>query len=241
MVEQYNFDENDVVNYSLFNSMDGTNLRTSRASFYISKPINAKIYTSFRLGVSYTGDYNTFLTNEDRYATYRAVGVLGIKKREDLEYGFGIMYSKNFRNVNKYPIPFLFINQTYDDKWGIEFAIPISMKVRRNLNDGSLLLFGPQFNSRSYSLDVTSANEEGVDIFHFRRAAVETTLTFQQRIKSWVWMEANVGYNYNLKTKVNNTTTNIESKLMQSNGVYGSIGIFLSPPRKNKVCEEEHK
>lgn len=240
MIEQFNFKEKDVINYPLFRSMDGVNLKTSRASLYISKPINEKLYTSFRLGVSYSGDYSSFTTGQDRYATYRAVGVLGIKKRENFEYGFGIMFSKNFRNSTKYPIPFAFVNHTYNDKWGIEFAIPISLKVRRNFSDGSLLLFGPQFSSRSYSIDVPGMEEEApVDIFHFRRASIETSLTFQQRIKGWIWMEANVGYNANLKAKVKNTTTDIETKLTQSNGVYGSIGIFLSPPKKNKVCEKK--
>lgn len=237
MIEQYDFDPSDVGNSSLYESINGRDLKTTGAAIYISKPLNDRFYTSFRFGITYSGDYSSFSTSQNRFATYRGVGVFGIKKNENFEYGFGLMYSKSFRRLNV--LPFGFLNRTYNDRWGIEFAIPLSFKVRRNFRDGSLLLFGPQFASRSYSLDVQNVEDETVDIFHFRRAGVETTLTFQQRIKGWLWMEANVGYAINLKVDVDNTTTNAETKLKQSNGVYGSIGIFLSPPSKNKVCEEK--
>ncbi len=237
MTEQYDFDPSDVGNSSLYESINGQSLKTTGAAIYISKPLNDRFYTSFRLGVTYSGNYSTFATSKDRFATYRGVGVFGIKKSKNFEYGFGLMYSKSFRRLNI--LPFGFLNRTYNDRWGIEFAIPLSFKLRRNFRDGSLLLFGPQFASRSYSLDVQNVEEQSVDIFHFRRAGVETTLTFQQRIKGWLWMEANVGYAVNLKVDVDNTTTNTETKLTQSNGVFGSIGIFLSPPSKNKVCEEK--
>ncbi|MFT4759568.1 MAG: hypothetical protein ACI9LN_001532, partial [Saprospiraceae bacterium] len=239
MIEEFNFDASDVGHSSLYASIDGRDLKTTAAAIYISKPLNDRLYTSFRFGVSYSGNYSGFSTGQDRYATYRGVGVFGIKKSENFEYGFGLMYSKSFRNLNV--LPFGFLNRTYNDKWGIEFAIPLSFKVRRNFRNGSMLLFGPQFASRSYSLDVQNMEEEKIDIFHLRRAGVETTLTFKQRIKGWLWMEANAGYAINLKVDVDNTETNVETKLNQSNGVYGSIGIFLSPPMKNKVCENTHQ
>jgi len=235
-IENFNFEPSDANNSPLFSSIDGKDLKTTGAAIYISKPLNEHLYTSFRFGVSYAGDYSRFSTAQDRYATYRAVGILGIKKREDFEYGFGLMYSKSFRNV--IALPFGFLNRTFNSKWGIEFAIPLSFKLRRDFKDGSLLMFGPQFASRSYSIDVQQSDTETVDIFHFRRAGVETMLTYQQRIKGWFWVEANVGYLANLKAKVKDTSINRETKLNQSNSVFGSIGIFLSPPSKNRVCED---
>ena len=239
MIERYNFDDLNANNFPLFTAIDNQNLRTSRVSVYISKPFNERFYSSFRLGVSYSGDYEKFATTDNRYATYRAVGVLGFKKSENLEFGGGIMSSYGFRNATNLPIPFLFVNHTYNDRWGIEFAIPISLKLRHNIKDGSLLLFGPQFRSRNYSLDIPSFIRENNDIIHFRRAAVETSLTYQQRVKSWIWVEANMGYNFNFKTEIVNTTTNLERKLTESNGIVGSVGIFLSPPAKNKICEDK--
>lgn len=239
MIEKYNFDDDDVNNYPLFSTIDGESLKTSGAAVYVSKSLNDRFYTSFRLGFTHSGDYNRFSTSQSRYATYRAVGVFGIKKREDFEYGFGVMFSKSFRNTTV--LPFGFLNKTYNNKWGIELGIPVSLKVRRDFSDGSLLLFGPQFNSRNYSLDVANADSGSFDIVHFRRAGVETSVTYQQRLKGWIWMQATVGYMANLKADVENQTTNVDAQLKQSNSLYGSIGIFLSPPSKNRVCEDADK
>lgn len=240
MIEKYNFEKDDVSNYPLFNALDGQDLKTSGIALYASKSLNDRFYASVRLGFTHSGDYNRFATAQSRYATYRAVGVFGVKKREDFEYGFGIMYSKSFRNTTV--LPFGFINKTYNNKWGIECGIPVSIKVRRNFKDGSLLLFGPQFNSRNYSLDVANAESQSFDIVHFRRAGVETSFTYQQRLKGWIWVQATAGYMANLKAKVENTTTSgVDAQLKQANSLYGSIGIFLSPPSKNRVCEDADK
>ena len=234
MTERYEFGGEEKIVAPLISRIDNRNLKTFRSALYVSKPLNEKYYTSFRLGVSYTGDYGNFVTLEDRYATYRAVGIFGIKKRSDLEYGYGIMFSTSFRNT--IAIPFGFYNRTFNEKWGVELAIPISLKVRRNFAHGGLLLFGPEFNSRSYSLDVGEGQE--TTIFHYRRAAIETRATYMQRIKGWLWVEMNVGYATNLKAKIEDTSLGSEVLYNQTNGVFGSIGIFLAPPtnRKSKEC-----
>lgn len=225
MRERYNFSEIEPANYPLFDRLNTVSLKTARAALYFSKSLDETKYISFRVGTTYSGDYDKFVKIEKRYAIYRAVGLLGIKKSEDLEYGFGLLYTQSFRRT--IALPFGFYNRTFNDKWGIEFAIPVRLLGRYNIKDGSMILFGAEYVSRSYSIDVPQPESE---VFHFRRSAIEFSASWQQRFTNWTWMEFKLGYALNRNSKIKDVAAGIDSKINPTNGIFGTVSFFISPP-----------
>ena len=225
MSERFNLNHNNIDDFPLFNTLNSKKLKTTEGAVYLSKSINQQHFVTVKASARYSGDYDGFVSTNDRYAIYRVIGLFGIKKREDIEYGFGFLYSNGFRRT--VALPFGFFNRTFNDKWGIELGIPVSLKARYNIQPGSLILLGADYASRSYSIDV---NQPMPEIYHFRRSAVEFSATWQQRFSDWTWLEFKVGYAKNLSSKARDVANEDEFQMPTSSGVFGSVSFFISPP-----------
>ncbi len=231
--ERYNFENINPENYSLFQRMNEATLKDVESAAYLIVPINHKYYTSFRVSASFRGDYDGFLNTHNDYATYRAAGIFGIKKRDDLEYGFGLYFSKNIRRTIAYP--FGFLNWTFNDKWGLEAAIPVSIKLRRNLNDRNLLLFGTDFSSQNYTLHVNEISTVGPTTpltYLYRRQSLEMSASWMKKFSGWTWMQYKIGYSFNINSDAFDLTDNLEYDLRPTGCIVGSVTFFLSPPKK---------
>ena len=231
---QYRFDRyqfQDNTNFTntfpdtFFDELNNEQLKTIRTSLYYTKSFDSKHYISSVADLRSTGDFSGGFTFKDRYASYRFALSYGIKQSEYKEWGFGLFYSKSFRRTFVYP--FAFYNKTYNDKWGVEFAIPVKMKVRYNMNPMSLILFGPEFESRTYSLDVGMSN----DIIHYRRRAITFPIEYQRKIKGWLWAKASLSYIYHMKSLIENTATSQSAEIQPDSGVYFKLGMFISPKK----------
>lgn len=231
--EEYNFNHIGYDDQSLLRAIDNRGLKSSRLSLYLIKPINYKYYFALKAVAAYNGDYDGIFNFDSRYARYDVATIFGVKKRANVEWGVGLLFRKGF--TNSFPVvPFGIYNHTFNSKWGIEATIPTSIKGRYNINDKSLITFGPSFESRSYSIDVNGRGTNST-MYTMQRSELKFGLSYQHNIKGWLWMEASSGYvrNFDTRFEVNNNSF-IERKvtsLNPSNGTYFKFGIFLSPPR----------
>ncbi len=231
--ERYSFEDIDPENYPLFKRLNEVSLKDAEAAAYLIVSLNQKYYTSFRLSTSFRGDYKGILNTSSRYATYRAAGVLGVKKSDKVEYGIGVYYSRNVRRTSIYP--FGFLNWTFNDKWGLESAIPVSVKLRRNFTDGSIALFGIDYSSQSYALTVEEgAGNDPIDrsLYHYRRASSEFSASYMRQFSSWAWMEFKIGYAVNLNSQARNLPGQMTFDLRPTGSIVGTVTFFLSPPKK---------
>jgi len=228
--ESYEFEEDGLLESNfVFQRLNERVLKKSRLSLSAGHALNSKFYTAFRLEASYSGDYQGIINMDNRFATYRATAALGYKKSERLTYGIGTYYSNSFRRTQI--LPFAFYNQTFSDKFGLEFTIPVKLKARYNINDRSLLLFGPQYQSQTYSLDVP--NEHGdLSIAHFRRQAIDWGATYQYNIDGWTWLQVGMGYLTNFNTRVEDPMAGTAFGIQPGDGAYLKVGLFLSPTRR---------
>lgn len=232
MNEEYEFKDIDQQRFTVFNSINDKLLKTSRLSAYVIKPFNDRMYGTIKVETSFNGDFGGVIDFSKRYRIFRAAAVIGVKKREDLEWGVGLMFSKGFRNTRVYP--FAIYNQTFNEKWGIEAILPAKIHIRRNLKPGSMLLAGAEFKSRVYSIDVDEG-DEGINIFHMRNAEIQGGITYKQRLHSWVWFDVTAGF---VKT-FTNSFDRVEPMTQldfltarQSSGPFVGMSIFLSPPKE---------
>jgi hypothetical protein len=228
--EDFSFENNFTKDYPLFDRLNSTTMKSAEGAVYLSKSLNRYHFITIKASARFSGDFDSFVSLDNRYAMYRFVALFGIKKTEDTEYGFGFLYSNGFRRT--VALPFGFFNKTFNDRWGLELGIPVSMKARFNMKPGSLMLFGADFASRAYSLDVEQPEPS---IFHFRRAAIEFSTAWQRRFTDWTWLEFKVGYAKNLSAEIRDVVNDDNYRLATGSNFFASISFFVSPP--DRVCK----
>lgn len=237
-VERYNFEDIDPENDLLFSHLNNTTLRKSEAAAYLIVPINHQYYTSFRLSAGYQGDYDTFVSLAERFGVYRAAGMFGVKKGDNLEYGLGILFSKNIRQSNV--LPFGFVNYTINDKWGIEAAIPANMKLRHNIAEGKIALLALEYSSQNYSLHLSPPNSILAnpnnppmnELYHYRRSSFQVAGSYMHQTSSWTWLEFKIGYAFDLNSEARNLTEMQTYDLQPTGSILGTVTFFVSPPKK---------
>ena len=238
----YNYEkyllDNDAAVDPFYRELDNDALKSVRATAYLAKMFDSKIYTVLRLEAAYNGNYDKLVNYDEQFRALRAALIVGYKPSEDVEYGFGGFVNNTFRRTSIWPI--LMFNKTFNDKWGFESVVPVRLLFRYNQNEGSLFYFGTEYASREHSLDIL--NQFGLDEvretnIYFRRQSAQLNVEWQKHLFSWVWMKAKVGFNYNFNTQVYQPDEPTfdprepNALLPVEHGPVGRIGIFLSPPR----------
>jgi hypothetical protein len=230
--EVFHFDRIGYFNTAVFESLDNNPLHTNKYSLYVTKSFNDKYYAGLRLRTSFRGDHERMIAFDERYATYSGMAAFGIKKREDLEYGFGITFSKGFFNTNI--LPFGIYNQTFNEKWGIETVLPVRIMMRYNFTPKELLLFGVEFQSKSYSIDVYRQGKRGETAtpYYFRHAEIAWKATYDKHLFSWIWFTAEGGYQIPLNSRFDNTEdASLNFRTRATGQPFFSLGVFVSPNR----------
>ncbi|MBI5914249.1 MAG: hypothetical protein HY842_02650 [Bacteroidetes bacterium] len=240
-LERYHFLDIDPDNYPLFKRLNEAELKNLGIAAYVVHPINHKYYTCFRLSANWQGDYSTFISLDNRYAVYRLAGVFGVKKRDDLEYGAGILLNKGYRGTSV--VPFGFYNQTFNDHWGVEAILPSSIKIRYNFNDRQLAMFGTELSSQNYALNVKEpvnnpfvTNQTEKAPYHFSRSSLDLVGSFYQQLTGWTWLQFKVGYAFRTNATARDLPERLTYDLKPSGSMVGVVSFFLSPP---KQCMEK--
>ncbi len=211
------------------NLLDNTVLKTSRITGYYLQSIGESNYLGLQVRGAFSGDYDGIIDTDPFFRQVRASAIWGIKKREDLEWGIGVLYSDNF--TRKRVLPFFLYNRTYNERWGLEAAFPVSVLMRYNFTPTKLLLFGPEFSSASYAL--RGAQDLLEDDQFFRHTELQFGAKYEQKISSWVWASIHAGLQVNFDSRyerVQDIDELFEPDLIT--GAFLKIGLFLSPPKK---------
>ena len=238
--EEYHVSDLSNGELSILNAIHDQSLKSSRLSINILKPLNEKVYLAFKGDASFNGDYNGIISFDNRYLKYNIGLLVGVKPRPDIEWGAGLLFRSSFVKSSIPVLPFAIYNRTFNEKWGIETILPVSIKARYNFNPKNLILFGPEYESRSYSLgninSATSNNTGNISEFFMKRSELKFSVTYEHQISDWVWFNVQTGYSHNFNTSF----TEIDFKgqtlpvsvVSPADGVFFKVGVFISPPRK---------
>ncbi|MCB0549200.1 MAG: hypothetical protein KDD19_16600 [Phaeodactylibacter sp.] len=229
--ETYHFSRIGDTHAGLFQSLDNNPLRNNKYSLYITKAFCDKFYGGLRLRTSYRGDYDEVMSFESRYATYSALAVFGVKPRPDLEWGIGLTYSDNF--FNRQVLPFAVYNRTFNDKWGIETVLPVSIMGRYNFRPDRMMLFGAEYQSDSYAIDVLTGQSGQPPLpYFFRHSEIVAKVSYDHHLRSWFWFNIEGGY----QVPFRNEFIAAEGGQRIDNSAKGQpffkIGLFVSPPKE---------
>ncbi len=203
-------------------------LKSSNISAIITKPLNERQYLAFRFRYTANGTYSGIMNFDQRYAIYKAMGVFGVKRNEDFEWGVGFSFSKSFRRTNY--LPFVVFNKTFLNNWGIEAAFPGYVYGRYNLGAKSIFLMGTEYASSSYRLDVPLDDGTSLD-YALNHSELLFLLRWEQQIVPWVWGNLRVGYQMNFSTDFETKAANTTNFMVDpTNSPFFEIGVFISPP-----------
>ncbi len=236
--ERFDFSHLDPMSQVILSSIDDQSLKSSRLSAYMIYSIDSRHYLGIKAVASYNGDYQGAFNFDKRYTQYNLAILYGTKRDAYNEWGAGLLIRRSF--VNNFPVlPFVTYNKTFNRHWGFEGTLPVNARLRYNINEKQLFMFGPQFESRTYSIDVMAADGKSGTEFHMRRAELQLTLSYQHNVAPWVWIEAAGGYSHNFTTRFElpenaGSSADFQALMLQpSNGVFFRLGLFVTPPRKH--------
>lgn len=238
-IERFHFTDINPDNYPLFKRLNEKDLRTANLAMYYTRSINHKYYFGLRLSASYQGDYSKFINFSSKYSIYRATTIFGVKNRPDLEYGIGVNFTKGFRRNSV--VPFAFYNHTFNDHWGIETVLPVSIKGRYNFSDRTLVTFGPEFSSQNYALNVFEPSLNPISgelekaAYQYHRSTLNATFSFFQQLSGWTWIELKGGYVFNMNSEAKDLPEKNTFDLRPSGSMIGVVSFFISPPKSCKT------
>jgi hypothetical protein len=219
-------------NFPVLLPLNDTRLKSHGLALYAIKSINARNYMALRFKLTSSGDYDGFLNFDRAFVSYSAIAAYGIKPHKDLEYGFGLSFSKNPRRTMV--LPFLFYNKNFNDKLGLEATIPTDINLRWNMNKETNLLVGYNLSSSSYGVNLATdlSFAEQTNTFVLRHSELQAGFSLERQIVPWVWVNFKGGYQFNLNTRLHSMVPGVEDfRYRPDNGMYFRVGFFISPQR----------
>jgi len=227
--EKYDFNKIEEESSVLLKAINDVPLRRTRASLIVFLSLNHKNYFAFRAETSFNGNYEGIVDFDKRYRVYRGALIYGVKKQPHKEIAWGLTYNNSFERTLL--LPFLVWNQTFNDKWGIETVLPLKITVRRNFKHNDMLLFGTDYWSSGYSMDIIQRGQVSPDRFIFKSSALHLFVDYQKRlISDWTWISLKTGWAYNFDSRFIQVATDTDIDAFPSNNLFISLGFFVSPP-----------
>ncbi|MEL6140446.1 MAG: hypothetical protein AAFU67_02380, partial [Bacteroidota bacterium] len=110
--EKYFFDDVEKISAgvtpTMWQLLDERRLKATKLSAYVTKSWDEKYYTSARIRISLSGDYDGLVSFREDYRTYSGVAGFGKKVNQDEEWGVGVTFSTN--KARTVAIPFFVYN-----------------------------------------------------------------------------------------------------------------------------------
>ena len=146
----------------------------------------------------------------------------------------GLTYSHGFDR--KLVLPFFFYNRTFNRKWGLESVLPVQIYGRYNASKNLIILFGGQYQSKAYSIDVIEDSNALPIESQFRHSEVKFQVSVEKKIHSWVWFNAKAGYEIPFRAQfINLESPELSFRYQSGSRPFVKFGIFLSPPDKKYI------
>ncbi len=227
--ERYAFKTLEGNRSSIFQLLSDFPLKSHALGFIASKSINEDTYLAIQGKYANNGNYASAISLRSRSAIYQVRGVVGFKRTEDIEWGVGLNHRQSFRRINI--IPFLVLNRNFSSQWGLESVLPAYAFLRYNLDDRNILLFGPQYVSRSYQLSNPEVPDDPFD-YAINHSEILTSLRWQHQWIPWLWSSFRLGYRFNFSTDFESRNPPVETfRADPTDSPSFQISLFLSPPR----------
>lgn len=238
--EEFRFKSPNELDYSFYKSLEDKSLKSLGSNFYFLFPSKKNTFFAFQVNLNLNGDYYRSDVSLIDFLKVSAGPIFGIKKNDNLMYGFGFAYSYTLGDPSISPI--IAYYHTFSEKLGVEMMLPFEAKVRYNINAGSLLYAGAETRGASYNIHLDDSTLSQNKTLELRHSEIKLFLSYRKEIYDFLWFTANAGYRYNLNFNLaesnrNRSATNFFEReyILKSeleDAFYFNISLNIVAPKK---------
>lgn len=204
--EEFRFDEPDQLDYSFYQSLEDKSLKSLGTNFYFVFPSKKRTFIGVWVDLNLNGDYYRNDVSLWDFLKVSAAPFFGIKKHDNLMYGFGFAYSYTFGDPSITPV--IGYYHTFNKHWGIEAMLPFEAKVRYNINEGGLLYAGAKVRGASYNIHLNDSILSRHKTLELRHSEIKFFVSLRKEIYDFLWFSVYAGYRYNLNFNLADSNQN---------------------------------
>jgi hypothetical protein len=147
------------------------------------------------------GDYSpTDLPNTD-FLKISLTPVFGFRKTPYFTYGVGVNYGYAFGRRTFAPV-FIY-SRTFNSHWGVDAALPASLKVRRTSDNQKSILYGiAELNGANYTLRVVDSVFAKYPTLSLQKSEIRTLITWERELYDFIWMSVSGGVRGNIRFRI---------------------------------------
>jgi hypothetical protein len=156
----------------------------------------------FRTTVNLTGDFdreNSDIPLRDLLKGSIAIGY-GIKPNSSSYFAFGVYAGYKFGSPSIYPG--IVYSKRFSNGLGLDMMLPQSIKIWKKVNPGLFISAKSKVEGNSYAIKVNSSILDEAQSLQLRQSGILSSVNVLQKISKWIWLEASLGYSYNLSFNV---------------------------------------
>ena len=191
------------------------------------KPLNKKQLIIAQFEFLLSGSYGSWNEISSDGITLGGSVFFAWKLNEKTILGPGL--GRTYRMGRPIIIPLVYWYQTFNEKWGVEIALPARGYLRRNVNSKSFMMLGYELEGNQYQVSAA-----GSELF-LQRGEIKPRVQYERQLVKSIWLSAQAGMRingrfdfvnkYNAKDAVNTVYRTIPA-----NPFYFNISINLVKP-----------
>ena len=137
------------------------------------------------------------------------------------------------KNINRPVLPIIAYFTRLGNHTNLEMILPISSQIRYVFSAKSSIRVGARIGSRTPFLDKDLPIIQGTDdALEFKSQNLRFYLNAEKALGELVWLNAEIGYNRNMKSALITPNLDLRNKLFVGTGfnyTYAKVGLFLRP------------
>jgi hypothetical protein len=223
--------------YPLYRTLEDRSLKSLAGGLYFVIPMKNQKYIAVRASGSLNGDYSPTDLPNSEYFKYSITPVLGWRRTPFFTWGIGLNYGYTFGRRSLVPI--LVYSRTYTKRWGIDAALPASIKVRRTSNNEKSIHYGiVELNGANYTIQVDDPVLKKHNPLSLQKSEVRGMITWEREIYDFLWFSVSGGTRANIRfrlaerDKFEARSPDILVNNTMKPAFFFNASIFIVPPRK---------
>ncbi|MBB6609905.1 hypothetical protein H7F15_02545 [Pontibacter sp. Tf4] len=233
-LEEFNFDKVTPAAYNLYQYLEDKNLHSLGAQMAFLRSIDNRRFYLLRINGELNGDWEKdgASNNLIDYLKTTFEAGYGWKKSPDYVIGVGFQVGYTFGRRSIYPA--IIYNRTFNDNWGVEAIFPANVRLRRNVNEKTLLYTGYKIDGASYNLYIDEGPLSQFKEIELRRTDFKGFLRLEREIYDFLWFSLEGGFRQYYRNRVFDEVGSRNEILNNdlAGAGYVRIELYAVPPRK---------
>jgi hypothetical protein len=214
---------NGAINPAL-SKLDADGLQTGGIILTLFKPLNEKHVIIAQLETLLAGSYASWNDISTEGLTIGGSAFFTWKLNERTLIGPGV--GRTYRVGRPVIFPLLYWYQTFNDKWGMELALPARGYLRRNFDSRSLMMLGYEIEGNQHEVNVNGTG------MYLQRGEIKPRLQYERQLIKSVWLSAQAGIRMNGRFDFVNTYDTKEEantiyRMIPANPFYFNVSLNL--------------